>query len=103
VSAFLKNAEELFAAARQDAGEDCQFSVLVGTDGGIHMVYGSDWGLEPLRQHHGAREAYRVTRSAGRVVLEGRSVGTSCKLEGVRAAQALLGAPGWIPGYATAL
>jgi hypothetical protein len=91
VNAFLRNAEELFATARQDAGEDCQFSVLVGPDGGIHMVFGSDWDLEPLRQQHGARAAYRVTRSAGSVALEGRSVGASCRLEAVRPARALLG------------
>jgi hypothetical protein len=103
VNAFLRNAEELFTTARQDAGEDCQFSVLVGADGGIHMVFGSEWGLEPLRQHHGAREAYRVTRSAGCVVLEGRSTGASCRLEAVRPAHALPGLSAQIPWYATAL
>jgi len=103
VNAFLRNAEELFATARQDEGEDCQFSVLVGTDGGIHMVYDSDWGLEPLRQHHGAREAYRVTRSGGRVVLEGRSAGACCRMEAVRAARVLFGAPGWVPWQAAAV
>ena len=84
MNAFLTNAEELFATARQDAGADCQFSVLVGTEGGIYMVYESDWGLEPLRQHHGARAAYRVTRSAGSVALEGRSAGASCRMEAAR-------------------
>jgi len=99
VNAFLRNAEELFTTAREDAGEDCQFSLLVGPDGGIHMVFGSDWGLEPLRQHHGARAAYRVTRSAWSVVLEGRSAGASCKLEAARPARVLLGPPAQIPCY----
>jgi hypothetical protein len=98
VNAFLRNAEELFSTAREDGGEDCQFSVLVGSDGGIHMVYGSDWGLEPLRQHHGARAAYRVTRSAGSVALEGRSAGASCRLEAARPG-ALLGPLAHVPCY----
>jgi hypothetical protein len=101
VNAFLRNAEELFTTAREDAGEDCQFSVLVGPDGGIHMVFGSDWGLEPLRQHHGARAAYRVTRSAGAVALEGRSAGASCRLEASRPARVLLGPLAHIPCYRT--
>lgn len=100
VNAFLRNAEELFATARQDAGADCQFSVLVGTEGGIHMVYESDWGLEPLRQHHGARAAYRVTRSAGSVALEGRSAGASCRMEAARPGS-LLGPLAHIPRYET--
>jgi hypothetical protein len=99
VNAFLRNAEEIFAAARQDAGEDCQFSVLVGADGSIHMVFGSDWDIEPLRQHHGARAAYRVTRSAGSVALEGRSAGASCRLEAAHPARALLGPLAHIPCY----
>lgn len=101
VNAYLRNAEELLATARQGAGEDCQFSVLIGSDGGIHMVFGSDWGLEPLRQHHGARAAYRVTRSAGCVALEGRSVGASCRLEASRPARALLDSLACIPCYQT--
>jgi len=99
VNAFIRNAEELFATARQDAADDCQFSVLVGCDGAIHMVYGSDWALEPLRQHHGARVAYRVTRSAGTVALEGRSTGASCRMEAARPARILLGPLAHIPCY----
>jgi hypothetical protein len=75
--------------------------VLVGPDGGIHMVFGSDWGLEPLRQHRGARAAYRVTRSAGSVALEGRSAGASCRLEATRPARALFGPLAQIPCYQT--
>jgi hypothetical protein len=101
VNAFLRNAEELFTTAREDAQEDCQFSVLIGSDGGIHMVFGSDWGLEPLRQHHGARAAYRVTRSSGSVALEGRSAGASCRLEAARPSRALLGPLAHVPCYQT--
>ena len=101
MNAFLRNAEELFRTARQVSGEDCQFSVLIGSDGGIHMVFGSDWGLEPLRQHHGARAAYRVTRSSGSVALEGRSAGASCRLEAARPSRALLGPLAHVPCYQT--
>jgi len=101
VNAFLRNAEELFATARQDAGDDCEFSVLVGANGGIHMVFGSDWGLEPLRQYHGARVAYRVTRSAGSVALEGRATGASCRLEAARPARLFAQLLADLPGYQT--
>ena len=100
VNAFLRNAEELFATAREGGAEDCDIAVLVGPDG-IHMVCGSDWGLEPLRRHHGAQAAYRVTRSGGSVALEGRSAGASCRLEAAKPARLLPG-PRWpIPGYQT--
>ena len=81
VSAFLRHAEEIFAVARQGGGEDCEMAILVAGDGGIHVVTGAGWGLEPLRLHHGARAAYRVTRAAGQVRLEARSAGECCLLE----------------------
>jgi hypothetical protein len=81
VNAFLTHAEQILETARQGEGEDCGLSILVGRDGGIHMVTGSDWGLEPLRMHHGARAAYRVTRRGGCVQLEGRSDQEACLLQ----------------------
>jgi len=81
VSAFLRDAAALFEAASRGGGDDSQYSILIGTDGGIHLVSGSDWALESLRQHHGAQAAYRITRAAGRVALDGRSCGGSCRLE----------------------
>ena len=80
MSAFLKHAEEILETARQNSGEDCRISILVGRDGGVHMVMGSDWDLEPLRIHHGALAAYRVTRRAGNVQLEARSDEGACLL-----------------------
>jgi hypothetical protein len=74
VSAFLREVEEIFETARQGGPEDCDLAILVGRDGGIHMVAGSDWGLEPLRVRHGATTAYRIARNAGHVRLEARSV-----------------------------
>ncbi len=81
VSAFLKHAEEIFAAAREGGSEDCELAILVGRDGGIHMLPAAGWELEPLRTHYGATAAYRVLREGRRVRLEARSAGGSCVLE----------------------
>jgi hypothetical protein len=90
VSRFLKHAEEIFATAREGS-EDCEFALLVGGDGGIHVLTGSGWELEPLRLYHGAAAAYRVTRTGGRVRLEARSAAESCRLETGAAAAARAG------------
>lgn len=81
VSAFLKDAEEIFQTARQGGREDCELAILVGRDGGIHMLAGSGWELEPLRLHHGAKAAYRITRNGGGVRLEARSADEACLLQ----------------------
>jgi hypothetical protein len=80
VSSFLRDVEEIFAAARQGGPEDCDLAILVSRDGGIHMVAGSDWGLESLRVRHGATTAYRIARNGGRVRLEARSADGSSVL-----------------------
>ncbi|HYW48832.1 MAG TPA: hypothetical protein VE959_38570 [Bryobacteraceae bacterium] len=99
MSRFLKHAEEIFATARE-GGEDCEFAILVGGDGGIHVLAGSGWELEPLRLHHGAAAAYRVTRTGGRVRLEARSAAESCRLE-TRAAAAVRAGLRDCPQYLT--
>ena len=73
VSAFLREMEEIMETARQGGPEDCDLAILVSREGGIHMVAGSDWGLEPLRVRHGATTAYRIARHNGHLRLEGRS------------------------------
>ena len=80
VSAFLKHAEEIFAAARTAGPEDCDMAILVNRDGGIHMIAGTGWELEPMRQHYGASAAYRVNRSGGHLKLEARRANESCTL-----------------------
>jgi hypothetical protein len=80
VSAFLRHAEEIFAAARTAGPEDCDMAILVNRDGGIHMIAGADWELEPMRQHYGASAAYRVNRNGGQVKLEARRANESCTL-----------------------
>ncbi|MGA7240151.1 MAG: hypothetical protein WBY44_30995 [Bryobacteraceae bacterium] len=90
VSAFLRHAEEIFATARTAGTEDCDLSILVNREGGIHMIAGADWQLESLRAHHGASAAYRVHRSHGSVRLEARSATQSCTLAAERPERALL-------------
>jgi hypothetical protein len=80
VSAFLRHAEEIFAAARTAGPEDCDMAILVNRDGGIHMIAGADWDLEPMRLHYGASAAYRVNRNGGQVRLEARRANESCTL-----------------------
>ena len=85
VSPLMKHAEEIFTAAREGGREDCEVAILVGRDGGIHMLPASGWELEPLRLHHGAQAAYRISRGGGGVRLEARSAGESCVLESGKA------------------
>lgn len=90
MSAFLKHAEEIFATARTAGGEDCELSILVNREGGIHVIAGGDWQLESLRAHHGASAAYRVQRTNGSVRLEARSATQSCLLAAERPERGLM-------------
>jgi hypothetical protein len=56
-------------------------SVMIGQDGAIHMVAGSDWPLEGLSRHYGAAAAYRVTADSGRIRVMGRAGEQTCILE----------------------
>jgi len=88
VSAFLRHAEEIFAAARTAGPEDCDMAILVNRDGGIHMIAGADWSLEPMRLHYGASAAYRVSRTGGQVKLEARRANEGCTLVAERPVRA---------------
>ena len=84
VGRFLEDAQNLFQAAESAAG--CgqvlsNMTILVGQGGGIHMVADSDWPLDRLAAHHGAREAFRVCERNGRVSLEGREGARACRIE----------------------
>ena len=81
---FLEDAEAILKAA-ETAGEGAEnptnFTILIGPEGGIHMLAESDWPLASLEAHHGARTVYRVNREHGRVAVEGRSGNRRCQLE----------------------
>ena len=101
MSPFLKHAEEIFRAAQEGGPDDCEMSILVSRDGGIHMLAGDDWGLEPLRMHHGARAAYHISRKAGGVRVEARSADESCLMEKRQPAHRLPAMPPDFPQYLT--
>ena len=105
VSRFVDNAMQLLEAAESvvQAGHiPSDLTVLITDEGGIRMVTDSDWSLDALQLHHGARMAYRVSQTAAHVRVEGRAGSRTCLFETAkpeRAARLLLQrAPNqWIP------
>ena len=84
------------AESASNHGETCsEMTILIGQEGGIHMVADSDWPLDSLIWHHGAQTAYRVSHRLGSVRVEGREGTRTCVLESAkpaRIARMLLGA-----------
>jgi len=84
VSRFLDDAQRIFEAAQSVsvAGQAVtEFTVLIGSQGGIEMLADSDWPLERLLVERGARTAYRVAERDGKVSVEGSTGGQNCRLE----------------------
>ena len=76
-------------------------TILISPEGSVHMVAESDWPLDTLQLHHGARMAYRVSQIAAFVRIEGRAGSRTCLFETAkpdRAARILLQCP--FCGYA---
>ncbi|HVN04282.1 MAG TPA: hypothetical protein VMT86_07675 [Bryobacteraceae bacterium] len=83
MGAFWADAESIFETARQAERTglpDADLAILIGPQGGIHMLPAAGWSLAGLLAEHGARTAYRVTREDGAVRLEGRSGPHTCLL-----------------------
>lgn len=83
VGAFWTDAQSIFETARQASlagSSDCDWAILIGPRGGIHILDSTGWALPCLLTQHGAQTAYRVTREGGHVRLEGRSGSGSCVL-----------------------
>ena len=81
---FLDNAGLIFETASSTGGSELEcgaLSILIGADGAVRMVMGSDWPLGSLEAHYGARAAYRVSRVARQVRVEGKSGTASCMLQ----------------------
>lgn len=81
---FLDNARNILDAAENvyfATGSVEETTILIAPEGGIRVISGSDWSLESLRLHHGARMAYRVSQRDGRVQLEGRTGSRTCLFE----------------------
>jgi len=88
---------QIFDAAEsavQSGQTPTDMTILIGPEGGIHMVADSDWPLDSLQMLHGAAAAYRVSQNASHVRVEGREHSRTCLFETVkpaRAARILLG------------
>jgi hypothetical protein len=97
VSGFAEQAQRILETAADAAahGEPCaEMTILIGAEGGIRLCADSDWPLDSLAMHHGARAAYRVTGRGGSVRVEGREGNRTCVLESsapARVARLLLG------------
>jgi hypothetical protein len=83
VTDFLENAERIFDTAALAYGqpESSDLAIVIGQDGAIRLLVGSDWPLASLQAHHGARAAYRVSRNGSEVRVEGKSRTGSCLLQ----------------------
>jgi len=84
VSQFAENAANILEAAQaaRDSGEtSTDFTIMVGSGGGIHMIADSDWSLDALQAHHGARMIYRVSHPKAALRVEGRSGTSTCRFD----------------------
>ncbi len=70
------------------SGESCgDMTILIGPGGGLHIFADSDWPLDSLAQHHGARAAYRVSERRGSVRIQGREGSRTCVMESISSAE----------------
>lgn len=84
MSRFLDNAERILNVAESvhtTGHAVSDWTILIGSNGGIRMVAGNDWPLESLRAEQGAGMAYRVSRQRGSVRVEGRAGARTCLFE----------------------
>src|SRR6266567_4694260 len=73
VSGFTERARQIMeaaesATARGEGGSG--MTILIGQDDGIQMFAASDWPLDSLAWHHGAKAVYRVSERQGSVRVE---------------------------------
>ena len=84
MSRFVDNAVQIFDAAEnavRSGHTPSEMTILISAEGGIRMVADSDWPLDSLQAHHGARMAYRVSQCASMVRVEGRAGSRTCLFE----------------------
>jgi len=97
VQGFTQRASEILSAAETASvvGVGSEMTILIAPDGAIRMVAESDWPLDSLALHYGAKEAFRVTHDDGAVRVEGRAGMRTCLVQSVtpnEIARRLLGA-----------
>jgi hypothetical protein len=84
VSRFVDNAVSILDAAESAARTGhtpSDMTILITPEGGIRMVADSDWPLDSLQAHHGAKMAYRVSERGSIVRVEGRADSRTCLFE----------------------
>lgn len=84
VGSFSDNAANIFQAAEsamQAGQQPTEMTIVIGQEGGIHLIAESDWPLERLLHHHGAQMAYRVRQLDKLIRLEGRAGPRTCVFE----------------------
>jgi hypothetical protein len=91
VSLFAEHMQQLFDAAHAAASEaetPSEMTILIGQDDAICMIADSDWPLDSLALHRGAKSAYRITgASSGAIRVEGREGLRRCIMESPTHAQ----------------
>ena len=87
---FLDHARQLLEAAESASAHGhmgSEMTILIGQDGAIRMFADSDWPLDSLAWHHGAKSSYRVSQRRGSVRVEGREGLRTCAIESVSPAE----------------
>ena len=81
---FLRNGQSVLETARAATSRDEPgeaLAIVIGRDGSLRAVTGSEWTLEALAAEHGARAVFRVSRTRAKLRVEGRSGTRSLLLE----------------------
>jgi hypothetical protein len=86
VSRFADQAANILEAA-ESAGACSHMTILIGPQGAIHMIADSDWPLDSLARHHGAKTAYRVSESSGSIRVEAREGLRTCLMKSAKPSQ----------------
>jgi adenosyl cobinamide kinase/adenosyl cobinamide phosphate guanylyltransferase len=85
VSIFWDNAarimEAAVAAVATGFATSETMTVLIGHEGGMHLLPNNDWPLDRLAQERGARMAYRVSQTDDKVMVNGLQGMAKCLLE----------------------
>lgn len=81
MKALIRQAEDILDVAVATRGEQSEFVILFGRDGGMRILDGTGWGLAGLLSEYGARAVYRIERRGRKVRVEGWSGVDRCLLE----------------------
>ena len=83
---LLENAQKILETAEFSSSSAVTSLMRGGRP--LGMTTSNDWSLSALLAERGADEAYRVTRTGGRLVVEGRSATQRCLLANTPASAA---------------